>query len=541
MLLHSLKRDKGVKLLDYPYPMLKPILLGNIVAHNLVTNDRRRAALETHVSDYFWHRRMVIGFSLKTVMAEVSQPSLKRSYILTGGKVLLNGAAGDRARNFIREAMNFSEESIEHFKSHFADLADLETINVGDQSSSECWIETKNFYNFFHFITESFHKAFSPCINSRNVKTIRFVSKSERVEEFVTKWANACSELLDSNILVSAGRDVELTPPESILVPLSAKHLLYQIAGEHQDQINAARPAGHSWTGYDAAPHSVKILGMNSYDDSLEACREKIISISKRTIERRWSKKIYVTRSKNIARKRVMKGEIELINTLSKRGFEVVCFEEMSPLEQVKCVSEARCIVMQHGAGMTNMLFASSNAHVFELGTYQTAMARWSDFIPICHVAGCHYHHIFLNMDFDKEDKDPVFAEDGLVPPIISKEDVKKITSLIMREVRDRKNGTLSGLIAHAKFFIQRNAYLQAYRLLDQCLPYAGSYGEYWEQRAKLDELCGHRNSACNNYVKAWEISRSEVAKKEFLRLADDHDRRRDILLNANNSQRRLA
>lgn len=531
MILHSFKRHDGIRLLESPAELLKPIPLGNVVAHNFVRNERRRAALDVHVSDYFWHRRLMSGFMVKTLVAEVRKPGFKRSVMASGNKVLLNGSAGDRARNLIRRSLEYSQESIDFFKAYYSEPLLPPSAHAEKFDTDTCWIEVKNFYNFFHFLTESFHKAFSDRKAIKAADKTVFKSGSKRVEGFVKRWIDDFREIIGSNVVIEAGSTGADSAPSNIITPLSAKHLLYQFEGPHREMINAVRPPGHSWTGYDATPHPVKILALNSVDDSMFEFRDAAIALAKQRVERKWGRKIYVARSKAIARQRVMKGEDNLIAALQAKGFEVVYFEDLSPLEQIRCVNGARCIVLQHGAGMANMMFASSNTHVFELGTYQTAMSRWGDFIPIAHVAKCHYHHIFLDMDYEDEDTDPVFADHGLVAPVVSGEDVERVMSLILTHVRDKSDGVVGGLKTHAQALTGRQAYRQAYRLLDSYRQFVEDRAEYWEERAILDELCGHRRSACNNFVKAWRISGSEAAKAAFIRLADreDYERHPDL------------
>src|SRR5690606_18255105 len=129
--------------------------------HNFVRNERRRAALDVHVSDYFWHRRLMSGFMVKTLVAEVRKPGFKRSVMASGNKVLLNGSAGDRARNLIRRSLEYSQESIDFFKAYYSEPLLPPSAHAEKFDTDTCWIEVKNFYNFFHFLTESFHKAFS--------------------------------------------------------------------------------------------------------------------------------------------------------------------------------------------------------------------------------------------------------------------------------------------------------------------------------------------------------------------------------------------
>lgn len=331
---------------------------------------------------------------------------------------------------------------------------------------------------------------------------------------FADKWIDDCRDALMKDISVVAGRQGEEYLPDAVTMPISAKHLLYQFTGIHDQLIQTTRPPGRTWTGYDSTPHPVMILGLNSFDDSLLEFRNAVIALAKSKINRTWSRKIYVRRTENLARARVMTGEDLLVSKLEKRGFETVYFEDLSPLEQVKCANDARCVVMQHGAGMANMVFANNKAHFFELGTYQTGMARWSDFIPLSHVSQCHYHHIFLDMDFAAEDVDPVFKKDGLVAPRISGEDVDRILEAIKVGMVDKSSGAIAGLVAHTAYFRGRQAYRQAYRLLDASASLAGDDGEYWRARAQVDKACGHLRAANDHFEYAKKLDARRSGKE---------------------------
>lgn len=508
-MLHSFRLHKGVKLLDPPTDMVRKVPLADVVAHNLVSNERRRRALDAHISDYYWHRRMISGFEIKTILAEIDRPRQKSLYLQTRGQAVLNGASGSRARNLLRKEMNFSEESIEWFRERYGDLVSPFTMGHATTDLRDCWIDAKNYHNFFHFLTESFHLAFSPSLQGRNIRNINFVSKSKRVGDFVEKWIVACNELFEDTFKLKFGINDNTDKPEAVLLPISSEHLLYQFSGDHHRDIERARPAGQTWTGYNATPHPVKIFQLNSFDESLRIFRQQITDLAQSKVRTTWSNRIYVKRSGSLLRKRTMIGEDALTCDLAAHGFDVVSFEDMSPLEQVKCVSAADCIVMQHGAGMANMLFARPTAHIFELGTFQTALARWSDFIQISHVSGCHYHHVCLDMDYPDEESDPVFADDGLIAPVISDKDRTKFISLMKQELQDAKPGTLSGFLRHCKFFMDRGAFAQAYRLQDENAIFFDQTIEYWEQRGMLAQACQHHQRA----EEAFKTARALKAK----------------------------
>lgn len=75
--------------------------------------------------------------------------------------------------------------------------------------------------------------------------------------------------------------------------------------------------------------------------------------------------KVYISRSK--AQKRKIKNEEECLVVLKEYGFKVVYFEDCSFEQQVKIALNARYLISNHGAGLTNMLFMKSGSSVFEL------------------------------------------------------------------------------------------------------------------------------------------------------------------------------
>jgi capsular polysaccharide biosynthesis protein len=76
-------------------------------------------------------------------------------------------------------------------------------------------------------------------------------------------------------------------------------------------------------------------------------------------------KRLYISRSG--AGKRRTVNEDEVTSILSGFGFEMIRTEELSFEEQVRLCSQARYIVSNHGAGLTNILFMREGGSVLEL------------------------------------------------------------------------------------------------------------------------------------------------------------------------------
>ncbi|MBD2554138.1 DUF563 domain-containing protein [Limnothrix sp. FACHB-708] len=77
------------------------------------------------------------------------------------------------------------------------------------------------------------------------------------------------------------------------------------------------------------------------------------------------AKKIYITRSK--ASYRRLLNETEVMEFLIAEGFEIVELETLPLLKQVAMFATAEVVVAPHGAGLTNLVFASPGTWVLEL------------------------------------------------------------------------------------------------------------------------------------------------------------------------------
>ena len=76
--------------------------------------------------------------------------------------------------------------------------------------------------------------------------------------------------------------------------------------------------------------------------------------------------RLYVTRG-SVRHTRRVDNEAELLAALEPLGFEVIDPGSLSPSEQARAFAEAEYVVGPHGAGLTNLAFASPGAAVVEL------------------------------------------------------------------------------------------------------------------------------------------------------------------------------
>jgi capsular polysaccharide biosynthesis protein len=76
-------------------------------------------------------------------------------------------------------------------------------------------------------------------------------------------------------------------------------------------------------------------------------------------------RKVYVSRSRSKIRRLANEGEV--IPILIKHGFEIVFFEGMSLVEQIRLMRETKTFAGVHGSNMVNILFLTEKAVVVEL------------------------------------------------------------------------------------------------------------------------------------------------------------------------------
>ena len=86
-------------------------------------------------------------------------------------------------------------------------------------------------------------------------------------------------------------------------------------------------------------------------------------------------RKIFISRSK--APKRRILNEDELVGFLESLGYERVWLEDFSIRETASIMAEAKAVIGPHGAGMTNLIFASPGTKALELFSSRLTSSCW--------------------------------------------------------------------------------------------------------------------------------------------------------------------
>lgn len=133
-------------------------------------------------------------------------------------------------------------------------------------------------------------------------------------------------------------------------------------------------------------------IGTQGYYDFLKLSEvtQTLLAHYSSEFKTNFGERIYISRfnpKNNVSRK--VQNEAELVTMLTKYGFKTIYMENFSFLEQLSIASSSKFIVASHGAGITNVMFAKKDAHLFELVT-----SKWKKtcFAEMCERIDVSYH-----------------------------------------------------------------------------------------------------------------------------------------------------
>jgi capsular polysaccharide biosynthesis protein len=112
------------------------------------------------------------------------------------------------------------------------------------------------------------------------------------------------------------------------------------------------------------------------------------------------SDKIYVSRKK--ANKRRVVNEAEVSSFLEKYGFQTFCLEDYPFARQMQIVANARYLVSNHGAGLTNILLMATGGKTLELR--QEGDASDNCYFALASALGLAYYYQICDSEYLGED-----------------------------------------------------------------------------------------------------------------------------------------
>lgn len=365
------------------------------------------------VDSYIYRERFAKLIEFNTVPIVVKNLSVRHSYRYVGKKFLPNGASNVRftnrylwhhsksePKNIVRALAHKIEDTFEAAQPQYDDFAatqqDLEGVK-----DLPIVIDCKNFRNYYHFLTEAF------CHLSLVDKwgltgPIYFVSPMKASDR------RAFCDLLVQDFFPHLVDRVSFKKSPMFFEKALTYYSFREGLGATPFAQNF-RPQFHpdvqdDWKYISRTTGS--IVRQNCCDASQRRLRQAALQQVEKAAHVQTPKRIWVSRrADENARDRTMENEDFLISLLKPLGFEVVYFEDHSPLTQAKLVNNAQIVASYHGAGLANMMFADPSTTVIEMGNLHSATYRWEEFKQHAAVSGCRYVSFFGDLKgFSAED-----------------------------------------------------------------------------------------------------------------------------------------
>lgn len=180
-----------------------------------------------------------------------------------------------------------------------------------------------------------------------------------------TKWFNysfwVTSSLVRLQMLINSGVDFTLLYPEEWDKIPYIQQTLQAFPNLKFERI----PAGvHVQVPHLLMPEVRPFTACLNGND-LQMISAKLKSFFNISNQAELPKRIFVNRQKANCRK--MENGTTIIQIANKYGFTEVDFDDMTVAQQIAIINNAECVIMLHGAGMANMMFAQPGTKVLEL------------------------------------------------------------------------------------------------------------------------------------------------------------------------------
>lgn len=423
--------DPGLSLTDWPKWLWRARPGANITGHAVGSYPDQRHEVEKHIFNYGRFRQFGEVVEVNCVPAVVEDALFTHSFASIKGRWFLNGAAGTRLRNRYAWKNEGSDEAV---TAHFERIA--ETNPTLPPLTAHAWqdlpavLECRNFFNYYHFTTETLCQLTTLCdIGHRG--PVHIHAPVGKAAGFPLAFIETLFPELGGRVsLVQENRRY----PRA-LTSWSMRHYLHHAPPHLMDPLEPMGPPSWLWQGRKANRGSQAILAMNGYDAALRRLNERAHRIVADHDASHLPRRFWITRDTTGPRKRAMKGEARMKKALRDFGFRAISFESLTPMEQISLVANAEMMAGYHGAGFANMLYAKPHTHVLEMGTWQTAIHRWADFMPHAHAAGCHYASFFADFNKNKPEEAPEITSEGLLPVAISDAGIETVCTHIQRVV----------------------------------------------------------------------------------------------------------
>ena len=373
-------------------PALKALIATDHPLHNLL--------LHRFLSAYRDNRRADKSVVLKSFPVVVEDFSYYERLPKAGKKVMMAGASALRVRTRLTRKLN-EKKAIGQIVKATDQARAKGRVHIPGTGAGQArklrdlpfLIETRNFYNFYHFTTESLIYL-QMYLDHGLTGEIHFLTggKTEVKGYLVQAVRDFYPEIADRVTWHNGGAEF----PHAI-VPFNSNHLYHACTPDILPDIE--EPAGFAGVASgDLRPASTdnyKAVYRHSRDEYID--RHRTAALQHAACENPLTR-IYVARKPgDTVKERTIEGEEKLVEMLQRHGFQTVHFEDMPPREQAGLCNGAEIMVSAHGAGFANMLYASPGSHFIELSHLQTARHRFDDFNMHAAASGTNYIRFFVD------------------------------------------------------------------------------------------------------------------------------------------------
>lgn len=368
---------------------------------------RQIAACENDLANRFVLRRLEPRwrwpgappvFRIASSLVTLKNAEYRNNSVRIGGKWLLSGAAGSRI--WTRYALKHSAEDLAATTAIIARQRQTQPIRArGDAGGKLAQIpfavDLRNGYNFYHFLTEGLPQISLIARAESDAPINIHLPKLSDLKGFIQRFIDTIYPQLSGRILFSD----QNTRYDAVRAVYQHRHYLYQVDDSSVQAELAGIDPDDPWRALDAGAASRGFVAKSSIDDGQALLAKDVRTLIDAAAPFHWPERALIMRDPNSgARDREDQRRPRFERALKAMGFEVLYLERMSPLEQMSLWSRARMIVSPHGAAFAQMFFAQPTAEIVEIGTPQTQVHRWGDFLQNAHVSRCRYTTIFSDV-----------------------------------------------------------------------------------------------------------------------------------------------
>lgn len=429
-------QDPGVQFLLEPEYFWRPVEGGQIVGFAASAHAEINRKIRHFLKGAKRHRTLATPVEFNSVPVVLEQAAFRHSFVTVQDRLVLSGAAARRALTRYRKVNKSAERDADAELTAY--IKDSRLRNEGCEiplhsgllePDTPFAIECRNTFNYYHFITESLSQlTVLDGLDFQGDIYFHFPNSEDKQRPFAAAFAEALfPEFKGRMFFERAPKEYEkvVTAHE-----LDGGYLLAPSVDFEGLQQHA--PDNDVWHHGVTSLQARGPLAMNAVNTNVLALRKRALAAIEGLDFDHLPKRFFVGRDTRLSRSRHVEGEELLFEHLEMFGFEYVVFESLSPLEQIALMARAEVMVSYHGAGFTNMLFASPDTYVIEIGTLQTAQTRWGDFWPLAHASGCKYVNFFCDFRSENPLLEPSFSKDGIVAASLSEGAIGQIMAFVV-------------------------------------------------------------------------------------------------------------